>query len=165
MKIKEPPKIPASKEWVKVLCNDYKFQYIQHIDNIPDGALWSTSCSKTKSSKSRGYPRDFYVGRYNKLFYKYTDLFNLDYGIISDKYGIHMRDECLDYYDIHPSNLSLDDKFNLGLVVRDKILEQGFKELIFYYPSPLQSIPYFEILWYSELPVFYISKIKILEEY
>ena len=164
MKLKIPPKIPLTKEWVDILRNYYNFQYIQNVNQIPKDALWSTSCSKTKSSKKKGYPNEFYIGRYNKLFYKFTDLYNLEYGIISDKYGIHMQDECLDYYDIHPSNLSIEDKYELGRIVRDKVLKYGFKEIIFYYPSPLQSTPYFEILWYSKLPVSYISKIKILEK-
>ena len=164
MKLSKPPKIPHTKEWVKILCDDYKFQYIQDVNQIPQDALWTTSCSKTKYSKKQGYPKDFYVGRYNKLFYKYTDFFNLNYGVISDKYGIHMQDECLDYYDIHPSNLSIEDKFHLGRIIREKILNYGYRSIIFYYPSPLQSKPYFEILWYSKLPVYYISKIKILNE-
>lgn len=163
MKLRIPPKIPLSKEWVKTLLDSYKFQYVKEIDQIPKKALWTTSCSKTKCSKKLGYPKDFYLGRYNKLFYKYTDLYNIDYGIISDKYGIHMQDECLDYYDIHPSNLSLKDKFNLGQIIREKIADYGYKNIIFYYPSPLQSKPYFQILWYSKLPVYYISKIKLLE--
>lgn len=164
MKLKIPPKIPLTKEWVNILRDDYKFHYIQNVNQIPKDALWSTSCSKTKLSKNKGYPKEFYVGRYNKLFYKYTDLFNLEYGIISDKYGIHMQDECSDYYDIHPSNLSMEDKFDLGRIVREKVLKHDFKEIIFYYPSPLQSKPYFDILWYSKLPVYYLSKIKILDK-
>lgn len=39
----------------------------------------------------------------------------------------------------------------------------NFDKVIFFYPSPLQSKPYFDMLWYSELPVYYISKIKILD--
>lgn len=164
MKYKKPPKIPNTKEWLRILRKKYSFHYIQNPQNIPTDALWTTSCSKTKSSKKQGYPKDFYVGRYNQLFYKYIDFFNFDYGIISDKYGIHMQDECLDYYDIHPSNLTFEDKFDLGQIIREKMWDNGFKEIIFYYPSPLQSKPYFEILWYSKLPVYYISKIKILDE-
>lgn len=162
MKLTKPPKIPATKEWCNVLSNEYRFQYIQDFNQIPNDALWTTSCSKTKSSKKRGYPKDFYVGIYNKLFYKYVDGLNLNYGIISDKYGIHMEDECLDYYDIHPSKLTMEDKFELGRIIRKKVKDKGFKEIIFYYPSPLQSKPYFEILWFSKLSVNYISKIKIL---
>lgn len=165
MKYKNPPKIPNNKGWLKILRKKYNFRYIKTSEKIPKGALWTTSCSKTKSSKKDGFPKDFYVGRYNTLFYQYTDFFNFDYGIISDKYGIHMQHECLDYYDIHPSTLSLEDKFELGQIIREKVKDKGFNELIFYYPSPLQSKPYFEILWYSKLPVYYISKIKLLDNW
>ncbi|NYB52415.1 MAG: hypothetical protein HVN35_07660 [Methanobacteriaceae archaeon] len=165
MKLTKPPQIPATKEWLNVLSNEYHFKYIQNIDQIPDNSLWTTSCSKTKSIKKRGYPKDFYVGIYNQLFYRYIDNLNLNYGIISDKYGIHMQHECLEYYDIHPSDLTLEDKFELGGIIREKVRDKGFKQLIFFYPSPLQSKPYFEILWYSKLPVYYISKIKLLDEW
>ena len=163
MKFKKPPKIPNTKEWLKILRSKYKFRYIQNIQKIPTDALWTTSCSKTKSTKKRGYPKDFYLGKYNKLFYHYIELYNYDYGIISDKYGLHFKNECLNYYDIHPSNLSLEDKSELGKIIKEKTIDNGFKEIIFYYPSPLQSKPYFEILWFSGVPVYYISKIKILD--
>lgn len=163
MKFKKPPKIPNTKEWIYILRDKYGFNYIQNPNKIPDNVLWTTSCSKTKSSQKKGYPKDFYLGKYNKLFYKYTDLYNLDYGVLSDKYGLHLQNECLDYYDIHPGELSLDDKCKLGRLIKEKTIEKGFTEIIFYYPSPLQSKPYFEILWFSGLPVNYLSKIKLLD--
>jgi len=163
MQLKKPAKIPNSKEWKKIMQENYEFIYIENIDEIPEHALWTTSCSKTKTKYKQGHPTDFYLGRFNLLFYKYMDKFNFKYGVLSDKYGIHMYDECLDYYDIHPTNLDNNDKFFLGRTIKKKVKKYGYKKIVFYFPSPLQSKPYFEILWYSELPVYYISKIKILD--
>lgn len=162
--MRAPPKIPNSKFWKDVIIHDYGFKYITQFDQIPSDVIWTTSCSKTKSSKKKGIPKDFYQGRYNHLFYKYIEKYDLKYGIISDKYGIHMYDENLDFYDIHPKELTNKDKKKLGLKIRKKINEYGYEKLVFYYPSPLLSHPYFEMLWYSKIPTYYISKIGLIEK-
>ena len=54
-----------------------------------------------------------------------------------------MNNEILEFYDIHPSDLTDSDKKKLGLKIRKKIKKYGFKKLIFYYPSPLLSHPLF----------------------
>ena len=162
--IKEPPYIPNSKAWKRILTQDFGFKYIDHLNKVPSDALWTTSCSKTKSNKKKGLPSEFYISRYNLLFYKYAKSFNLDYGVISDKYGIHIQDEMLSNYDIHPKELTLNDKFRLGNKIKIKLKKRGYENIVFYFPSPLMSKPYFQILWYSSLPVYYISNIKILDE-
>lgn len=161
--MKNPPYIPNSKAWKRILIQDFGFKYIEHWNEIPSNAIWTTSCSKTKNCEKKGLPSDFYLSRNNLLFYKYAESFNLDYGIISDKYGIHMKDETLSNYDIHPKELSLNDKFELGNKIKNKLEKRGYKNLIFYYPSPLLSKPYFQILWYSSLTVYYISNLKLLD--
>lgn len=108
--MKTPPSLPRSKKWINVFNTEYKFNYIQKFNDIPENALWTTSCSKTKSGRKNGLPEQFYKGRYNELFYRYMNKFNLKYGILSDKYGIHMYNEKLDYYNIHPSKLTINDK-------------------------------------------------------
>lgn len=160
----DPPYIPNSKAWKRILTQKYKFKYIDDLNKIPSNALWTTSCSKTKSNKKKGLPSEFYISKYNKLFYKYVKSLNLDYGIISDKYGIHMHDEIRSNYDIHPTELSVKDKYQLGKKIKTKLGSRDYDKIVFYYPSPLLSKPYFQILWYSGLPVYYISKIKILDE-
>ncbi len=162
--MKNPPKLPTTKKWKEVLEKEYKFRYINHANKIPKNAIWTTSCSKTKLTGNKGYPTEFYVGRYNLLFYKFMKKHELKFGVISDKYGIHMFDETLKYYDIHPSTLTLKDKLKLGKKISRKIKKYGFKEIVFYYPSPLQSKPYFDILWFSKIPTYYISKIGLLNE-
>lgn len=162
--MKTPPKLPLSKKWKNVFKSEYKFKYIEKCDEIPENALWTTSCSKTKSGRKRGLPEQFYKGKYNLLFYKFMNRFNFKYGILSDKYGIHMYNEKLDYYDIHPSKLTIENKQELGKKIKEKAQENNFDKMIFYYPSPLQSKPYFDMLWYSELSVYYISSIKLLND-
>ena len=157
-----PPKIPNTKEWKNVIEKEYKFHYITEYTDILPSSLLVTSCSKTKLVK-KGYPKDLYHGKINKLFYKFVENNNLDYGIISDKYGLHMFDENLPYYDIHPSSLSYAQKKDLGAKIREKIKNYGYKDIIFYYPSPLLSKPYFEMLWYSKLSVYYLSTISLIE--
>ncbi len=159
-----PPKIPNSKLWKDVIIDEYGFNYISKFDQIPSDGIWTTSCSKTKTSPKKRIPKNFYQGRYNKLFYKYAEKFNLKYGILSDKYGIHMYNEKLEFYDIHPKELSNKNKKELGLKIRKKINKYGFKNIIFYYPSPLLSHPYFEMLWYSKIPIYYITKIQLIEK-
>lgn len=161
--MKVPPKIPNTKDWKKVVIDQFKFNYVQKSVDIPTNALWTTSCSKTKNNKKKGVPKEFYTGKYNLLFYKFMKEYELDYGVLSDKYGIHMFDEKLSYYDIHPTALDWKDKRKLGNKISKKLKKYGFKELIFYFPSPLLSKPYFEILWFSKLPVSYISSIKLLK--
>jgi len=157
----EPPRIPNSKDWKHCIEREYKFKYITRAWDIPGDALWATSCSRTKRM-FMGFPRELYQGRYNLIFYRYMDAYGLEYGVLSDRYGIHMYDECLDYYDIHPGELDIKDKQKLGRMVRQKLRKYGFKKIVFYHPSPLRSKPYFHILWFSRVPVYYITDIKLL---
>lgn len=161
-----PPKLPASKKWRESLEKDFGFTYISSRKKLPDpdSVIWTTSCSKTKKTQRLGRPRDFYNGRYHNRFYEYVENNNLTYGILSDKYGIHMFDEELRYYDIHPQELTLEQKEELGKFINRKAKRYGFDEIIFYYPSPLMSKPYFEILWFSNLKVYYMTKFNLTRE-
>ena len=124
--------------------------------------LWVTRCSKTKNGVASGTPKELYVSPVNKYFYRCMERQGLRYGVLSDKYGLHFDNEELPYYDVHPSDLSQHDKERLGQLVRDKTLAQGFTQIIFYNPSPLMSVPYFEILHYSGLEVFYTTRLDFL---
>jgi hypothetical protein len=85
---------------------------------------------------------------------------SLRYGVLSDKYGLHLDDEKLPYYDVHPSKLNQRNKEELGRLIRDKAIAQGFTAFIFYNPSPLMSVPYFEMLYCSGLDLFYTTRLK-----
>jgi len=119
--------------------------------------LWITRCSKTKNGVHRGTPKDLYVSPINKYFYAYMEKQGLPYGVLSDKYGLHMNNEELEYYDVHPKELTEYDKRLLGELIREKACGRGFSELVFYNPSPLMSVPYFEMLYYSGLIIFYTT--------
>ena len=93
--------------------------------------------------------------------------YSLRYGIISDMYGLHYDDEYLEFYDIHPSTLSQEDKKKLGNIIGKKMIERGYTKTIFYNTSPKLSIPYFEMLLYAKelynIDIYFITRIKLLD--
>jgi hypothetical protein len=130
--------------------------------NLPVGeVLWVTRCSKTKNGIHYGTPKDLYVSPINRYFYAYVEQRGLPYGVLSDKYGLHMDDEEMEYYDVHPKHLTEYDKRVLGELIREKACRRGFSELVFYNPSPLMSVPYFEMLYYSGLGIFYTTVLNL----
>lgn len=124
-------------------------------------ALWVTRCSRTKSGVHCGTPKELYVSSANRYFYRCMEKEDLRYGVLSDKYGLHFDDEELPYYDVHPRDLSRHDKEWLGQMIRDKALRRGFTQVIFYSQSPLMSVPYFEMLYYSGLDIFYTTALSL----
>ena len=126
-------------------------------------ALWVTRCSKTKNGVYCGTPKELYASSVNRYFYGHMEKRGWRYGVLSDKYGLHLDNEKLSCYDVHPSELSRQDRQRLGRLIRDKVLAQGFDRVIFYSPSPLMSIPYFEMLYYSGLNLFYATSLNFLE--
>ena len=142
---------------------------ITFIDNVEDlrrildneKVLITSRCSQTKTGKDKAIPRDFYVSNININFYEAMEKNNFYYGILSDKYGIHFADEKLDYYDIHPSELTTEEKQRLGKIIGVKTLEKGYDTIIFYNTSPLLSAPYFEMLEASGLKIYFISDLNL----
>lgn len=162
--------MPSNRTWPEYAEKNYGIQLIQHAHEIPDqldgdNVLWTSRCSKTKTDKQTAIPKDFYIGSINLAFYERMELHGLRYGIISDFYGLVMDNETIDSYDLHPTALSAEEKKQLGAVIREKTLAQGYDELVFYNSSPLMSRPYFEMLYWSGLPIYFISKLDILDEY
>ena len=109
----------------------------------------------------------FRIGHYaynlsssTRHFYSYVITRGLQFAVLSDKYGLHFSDESLPYYDIHPSALTHEDKKNLGLLIRGKALTRGYEKIVFYNNSPLMSVPYLEMLSYSRLEVFFITRLS-----
>lgn len=126
-----------------------------------ENTLWTTRCSKIKNGIDRGTPKELYVSTVNKYFYRCMEDRGLLYGVLSDKYGLHVCNEKLPYYDVHPSDLSQCEKQQLGRLIRKKALTRGFGAMIFYNPSPLMSVPYFEMLHYSGLDVLYTTRLNL----
>lgn len=119
-------------------------------------ALWTTRCCRTKLSAA-GRPHDMYDSPLTRRFYAYMLAGNLPFAVVSDKYGLHMHNEKLPSYDLHPSGLSSDDRKRLGQVIRRKALSRGFRTIIFYNNSPLMSAPYFEMLSHSGLQILFTT--------
>lgn len=105
-----------------------------------------------------GTPRQLYLSPLNIHFYVSIEAMGERYGVLSDRYGLHMDSEILPNYDIHPGMLTADLKKQLGLVVRRKVLDVGKAGVIFYNNSPVHSVPYFEILAYCGLPRVFVTK-------
>jgi len=121
--------------------------------------LWTTRCCRTKHVAPVGKPKDFYFSPIVQLFCKFVEKNGLKYGILSDKYGLHLDSEELEYYDIHPASLTSQDKEKLGQLIREKVLRISSDSIVFYNPSPLMSIPYFEMLHYSGLNIWYTTRL------
>lgn len=147
---------------------NHKIKYIDNIEdfNIINGnILFVTSCSKTKTGKNFAIPKEFYVSKRNIKFYEMCEKLNLNYAIQSDKYGLHFSDEQLEYYDIHPSKLTEEDKQRLGKIIKEKSKKRNIDIIIFCNSSPLQSRPYLEMLYFSNIEFYFISNLNLIWEY
>ncbi|MEM3433311.1 MAG: hypothetical protein QXP27_03945 [Candidatus Methanomethyliaceae archaeon] len=149
-------------DWQNEVQQRWGIRVLSSRTAAPQEALWVTRCSRTKNGVDLGIPKELYISPINKYFYKCMESNRLPYGILSDKYGLHLAEEKLPYYDVHPSELSQEHKRRLGMLIRDKVLALGFWRVVFYNPSPLMSLPYFEMLYYSALDVFYTTRLDIL---
>lgn len=150
--------IRMSRDWKVEIKRAWGIDYLEDPRAAPERALWITRCSKTKRLAT-GFPRDLYVSQLNLFFYGFVHAHRKRYGIVSDKYGLHLDIEKLPYYDIHPSELSEKQKELLGQKIRKKAQSADFQILIFYNNSPLMSKPYFEILSASGLEIFFVTRL------
>lgn len=146
--------------WRQEILERWGINSLENTTSLSEAVLWITRCSKTKNDIHRGKPKHLYVSSINKYFYRFMEEHSLRYGVLSDKYGLHLDDEKLPYYDVHPSKLNQRNKEELGRLIRDKAIAQGFTAFIFYNPSPLMSVPYFEMLYCSGLDLFYTTRLK-----
>lgn len=142
-----------SKNWAQILEDDYGIDYIapEKLKQVVAQALqpvcYTTFCSKTKGHKNdEDVPKNFYVSERNLRFYKWAESENVRYGILSDAYGLHMDDEPMPYYDIHPSELNEEVFLQLGQMIVDKMKERGFETIVFINGGPLMCRPYFKML-------------------
>lgn len=90
------------------------------------------------------------------------DRIKFRYGVLSDKYGLHMDNEILDSYDVHPATLTDDEKRHLGKLIRTKILALSRNKIVFYNNSPARSTPYFQMLYYAEVESFFCTRLDFL---
>jgi hypothetical protein len=149
--------VKLTSRWRREIREEWSIETLEPTRPLLRAALWTTRCSKTKQDVVRGKPRDLYVSPINLLFYRWVEERGLRYGVLSDKYGLHLQEEELEYYDLHPSVLTVSDKRRLGETIKKKAVRVGFGTIVFYNPSPLMSVPYFEMLYYSGLDVYYTT--------
>lgn len=147
--------------WRDEIREFWGIRILREGDQLTENTLWVTRCSKIKNAKQSGKPKELYVSLVNGYFYRCMELRGFRYGVLSDKYGLHFDYEILPCYDVHPSLLNQHDKKQLGLIIRDKAQRHGFDRLIFYNPSPLMSVPYFEMLYHSGLEVLYTTQLLL----
>src|SRR5207237_6193717 len=136
--------MPA-RSWKEELAGRWGIEVIESPIVMMPTALWTTRCSNTKPLR-RGLPEQIYTSNLNRFFYRFVNSCGLRFAVVSDKYGLHMDNERLPYYDVHPSALSCAQKQTLGDLIRQKALAAGFSTIIFYNSSPRMSKPYFEML-------------------
>lgn len=129
----------------------------------PRNTIICSRCSKTKTGKNKATPKEFYVSPLNLKFYRSMEKNSLYYAILSDKYGIHFCDEYLDFYDVHPSILTKIQKVKLGGIIRNKCNKRNYKNIIFYNSSPLMSSPYFQMLLYSGLKIYFVTDLNVFD--
>jgi hypothetical protein len=106
-----------------------------------------------------------YKSPVNRFFYRFVRAHGLPYAVVSDRYGLHFADEVRPWYDVHPSQLTREDKRALGAIVRRKAIRRGFRAVVFYNNSPLMSVPYLEILSSSGLGLFFTTRLAFVEQH
>ena len=118
-----------------------------------------TRCSPMKSGVEKGTPEQLYSSKQSVRFFQWCKTNNLEYGILSDKYGLFMFDERREAYDLHPSELTDEGLRRLGLKIRFTMAKRERRVLLFYNPSPVMATPYFKMLLFSGLDTYYTSKL------
>lgn len=123
----------------------------------PPNTLWCTRCCPVKAVR-HGRPDQLYGSPSLAPFFRFVRGARR-FGVLSDLYGLHLDIEVLGAYDVHPSSLTDERKRELGAMVRAKCEAHGFATIIFYNNSPIMSLPYFEMLGASGVPVWYTTRL------
>lgn len=154
------------KNWKKTLEEDYNFKIINNYKEFPSkkDTLFCNRCCAKKSEKEKAKPKDLYISNLNYKFYFNMENYKLNYGTLSDKYGLVLENEKIKNYELHPENLNKDKKKILGREIYKKFNSLDKKYLIFYNTSPLMSLPYLEMLVYSKLDnLFFFTNLKLIK--
>ena len=150
-----------TKNWKHEIKELFNIDYVENYKSIlGSGVIFATRCSKTKGSGNDcKIPKEFYLSSLNLRFYDYCENNGITYGIISDLYGIHFQDEIINSYDSHPKSLTIENKKELGNIIATKCRERKYTTIIFFSQGPDMNRPYFEMLSYSGLKVYYVTKL------
>jgi hypothetical protein len=137
----------------------YGVGYASALPRIPN-ALYVTNCCGTKGINiPHGTPEVFYTGKNQQRFISAMRASRYELAILSDLYGIHFSDESLPLYDLAPNQLTQDDLWKRGLLIRKKLLEKyGGLPLVVYVKTPVSTaVPYVIMLRASGCQIFISS--------
>lgn len=146
---------------------------IKTIDNVKEfmelvkkyNLLITTGCSAQKREGGGSYkPSELYLGSKNINFYKMMISNKYDFGTLSDLHGLCLEDERYEDYDVHPSQLTIDDFKKLGEGIGLKMKEKNYNAILYYNPSPIMGSPYFKMLAHSGYPIYYFTKLDITQK-
>ncbi|MEM5815924.1 MAG: hypothetical protein QXL14_02640 [Candidatus Aenigmatarchaeota archaeon] len=96
--------------------------------------LYITHCSKKKAKTySQTTPENLYTALYLQRFIKKCKESNVEWGILSDKYGIVFPNQKIEWYDLSPSHLLKNQTKSKELVEKITQQLQGFDKVYFYH--------------------------------
>lgn len=158
---KKPKKIKKSKKWISRVQEKYNMTIVQ---TVPTNSLFITKCTNEKNLIPQGIkvtPAELYTGNTIKTFFTYCINNKIPYGILSDKYGLLLPDSKIEWYDLHPWDVTDSYFENLGEIVNKQCNELNITNLCFFGSSPILSTPYFKILKASKIHTSYITKLPL----
>lgn len=127
------------------------------LTDVPHRAqLYVTNCCGTKGiGIPHGTPEVFYLGDKQQLFYRQMKERGYEWAILSDMYGMHFSTESLPLYDLAPSQLTQEQLWQLGRVIRCKLVERygGVPEVV-YCKAPISTaVPYVIMMLAAGIPL------------
>lgn len=125
--------------------------------------LFVTRCCGVKAKIKRGCAKDLYISSINQNFYKVMEDNGYNYATISDFYGLVYPQQVIDNYNLHPSELTEEQKIKLVDTVKSQ-LQGKYDRIIFYNTSPLMSVFYLRILRKTVPELYFMSKLSLLEK-
>ena len=134
------------------------------LELLEDSAtLLISNCSRTKgSSGDSAYPDQFYKGSMAQRTIRFAKWHKLPYGILSDLYGIHFHDECLPFYNIHPSQVV--DKELLAGKLQEKCRDRGITKLVYCNSSPIRARFYLDLILMAGLQAVYTTQLRVIRK-
>ena len=139
----------------------YRIQVLQEyevLDRVRNPkVLPVTSCSVGKGVK--GTPSQLYTGKSNIRFYEWCDYHKMEYGVLSDLYGLLMWNETAEPYDVHPSSLDKQGFRRVASKIYFKMESINRSQFLYYGIPPVNCRPYFYMMIITGLKIFYTTKL------
>lgn len=119
-----------------------------------------THCSVTKGTHGdKAVPKNFYISGPNLRFYNWCEDHSLEYGVLSDMYGLHLWNEEEKFYDVHPSSLSKQQYRQLASRIYFKMEAIQCDEFLYHGLPPMRCRPYFYMMIITGMKIFYTTKL------